>query len=226
MISSKIQDLNNHFENISSQSNDKFKIIKENIKLLSNQIEEEKLKDEHSLEKKINYIKILEKKIKERFDEEKAKREDIECKIFSLINNKFNTLLCEINNESKNRISCVENLKLFLDSQNKENPNLEYGVFKEKNTRIDKDNEINGIINNEINSLEKVINEGKKIREEKEKDLLDMMKNINNKNSYELKKEKSCRKEAEENILGLIEDTISKINELDDYDNEEEKDDD
>ena len=53
-----------------------------------------------------------------------------------------------------------------------------------------------------------------------------MMKNINNKNSYELKKEKSCRKEAEENILGLIEDTISKINELDDYDNEEEKDDD
>ena len=35
----------------------------------------------------------------------------------------------------------------------------------------------------------------------------------------ELKREKKERKAAEENILGLIEDTINKINELDDYEN-------
>ena len=47
-----------------SQSYNKFKIIKENIKALSNLFDEEKLKEEHSNEKKINYIKTLEKKNK------------------------------------------------------------------------------------------------------------------------------------------------------------------
>ena len=37
-----------------SQANNKFKLIKENIKALSNQFEEEKLKEEHCLEKKMN----------------------------------------------------------------------------------------------------------------------------------------------------------------------------
>ena len=52
-----------------SQANNKFKLIKENIKALSNQFEEQKQKEEHCLEKKMNYIKVLEKKINERFDE-------------------------------------------------------------------------------------------------------------------------------------------------------------
>ena len=120
-----------------SQTNNKFKIIKENIKALSNQFKEEKLKEEHCLEKKNNYIKVLEKKINERFDEERAKREEEEFKIFNIINNKFNILLNEVNNEIRNRNSCVENLKLFLDSQNKDNPDLTQALCKEKIIFID-----------------------------------------------------------------------------------------
>ena len=46
-----------------AQSNNLFKLIKENIKALSNQFEQEKLKDEHYLEKKIIISKYLKKKL-------------------------------------------------------------------------------------------------------------------------------------------------------------------
>ena len=46
---------------------------------------------------------------------------------------------------------------------------------------------------------------------------MEFAKNSINKNKLELKKEQKNRKSAEENILSLIEDTINKINELDDY---------
>ena len=202
-----------------TQTNNKFKIIKENIKALSNQFEQEKLKDEHYLEKKMNYIKILENKINERFDEERAKREEEESRIYNIINHRFKILLNEISNETRKRIDCVENLKLYLDSQSKDNPDLNKNLIKEKNIRYDNDNEINEKINQEMNKVENIINKEKKIREESEQKIMDMVKSSNNKNKLELKREQKERKNAEENILGLIEETINKINELDDYEN-------
>ena len=131
--------MDNHFEDLVSQSYNKFKIIKEYIRALSNQFEEEKLKEEHYQEKKMNYIKILEKKINERFDEERAKRDEEESRIYNIINLKFKNLLNEISNESRNRIDSVENLKLYLDSQNKDNPDLNKNLIREKNIRYDND---------------------------------------------------------------------------------------
>lgn len=209
-----------------TQSNNKFKLIKENIKALSNYFEEEKLKEEHRLEKKINYIKIFENKINERFEEERAKREDMEFRIFGLINNKFNILFNEVNNESRNRNSCVENLKLYLDAQNKDNPDLKQALNKEKNSRIDNDNEVNEKISQELNNMENIIQDEKNVREQSEQAMLETLKTMINKTKSDLKKEKKNRKNAEDNILSLIEDTINKINELDDYDNSPGEDDD
>ena len=119
-----MNELDAHFNEVVNQTDNKFKLIKDNIKALSNYFEEETLKEEHRLEKKMNYIKLFENKIKERFDEERAKREEEEYRVFNIINNKFNILFNELNNESRNRISCVDNLKLYLDSQNKDNPDI------------------------------------------------------------------------------------------------------
>ena len=113
IITAKVNELDAHFNEVVNQTDNKFKLIKDNIKALSNYFEEEKLKEEHRLEKKMNYIKLFENKIKERFDEERAKREEEEYRVFNIINNKFNILFNELNNESRNRISCVDNLKLF-----------------------------------------------------------------------------------------------------------------
>lgn len=171
----------------------------------------------------MNYIKILEKKINERFDEERAKREEEESRIYNIINMKFKNLLNEISNESRNRIDNVENLKLYLDSQNKDNPDLNKNLIKEKNIRYDNDSEINEKINQEIYKMENIIQKEKKIREENEQKIMDLVKKSADKNKLDLKREKKERKNAEENILGLIEETINKINELDDYENNEQE---
>ena len=127
-------------------------------------------------------------------------------------------LLNEITNESRNRIDSVENLKMYLDTQNKDNPDLNKNLIKEKNIRIENDNEINEKINQEIYKMENTIKKEKKTRQESEQKIMDLVKSTANKNKLELRREKKERKSAEENILGLIEDTINKINELDDYD--------
>jgi len=171
----------------------------------------------------MNYIKILEKKINERFDEERVKREEEESRIYNIINMKFKNLLNEISNESRNRIDSVENLKLYLDSQNKDNPDLNKNLIKEKNIRYDNDSEINEKINQEIYKMENIIQKEKKIREENEQKIMDLVKKSADKNKLDLKREKKDRKNAEENILGLIEETINKINELDDYENNEQE---
>ena len=171
----------------------------------------------------MNYIKILEKKINERFDEERAKREEEESRIYNIINMKFKNLLNEISNESRNRIDSVENLKLYLDSQNKDNPDLNKNLIREKNIRYDNDSEINEKINQEIYKMENIIQKEKKIREENEQKIMDLVKKSADKNKLDLKREKKDRKNAEENILGLIEETINKINELDDYENNEQE---
>ena len=113
----------------------------------------------------------------------------------------------------------MENLKLFLDSQNKDNPDLTQSLYKEKNSRIDNDNNVNEKIEQEINSMENAIKEEKNIREQTDQNMLEAVQTMISKSKNDLKKEKKNRKSAEENILTLIEDTINKINELDDYEN-------
>ena len=53
--------------------------------------------------------------------------------------------------------------------------------------------------------------------------MLETLKTMINKTKSDFKRERSNRKSAEENILSLIEDTINKINELDDYENNSEE---
>ena len=136
---------------------------------------------------------------------------------------KFKNLLNEISNESRNRIDSVENLKLYLDSQNKDNPDLNKNLIREKNIRYDNDSEINEKINQELYKMENIIQKEKKIREENEQKIMDLVKKSADKNKLDLKREKKDRKNAEENILGLIEETINKINELDDYEKNEQE---
>ncbi len=221
LINTKLKEVGDHLSEIINQTNSKFRLIKDNIKAISNMFEDNKLKDEHMLENKMNYIKVLEKKINERFEEEANKREEIENRIFTMINNKFNSLLYDVNNEIQNRVSCTDNLKLYLESHQNDNPDLKQALVDEKKKRTDNDNEINSHIIEEMNNMQSIINEQKKIREESEQEMLDTLKNMIDKTKNELNKEKRKRKSAEENILSLIEDTVMKINQLEEMDSDD-----
>jgi hypothetical protein len=68
------------------------------------------------LENKNHYIKLLEQKIFERFNQESQIREEIGKKLFTIIEDKFNSLKVEISKESRNRYESIENLKSYLEN--------------------------------------------------------------------------------------------------------------
>lgn len=83
---------------------------------IQKQIEDENTKAESLLESKNHYIKLLEQKIYERFNQESQVREEIGKKLFSIIDDKFNALKNELAKESRNRYESIENLKSYLEN--------------------------------------------------------------------------------------------------------------
>ena len=115
-LNSRIGDINEHLDEIVDQTSKKFAIIKENINIIEKQISEENQKAENLLESKNHYIKLLEQKITERFNQESQIREEIGKKLFTIIDDKFNALKVEVSKESMNRYECIENLKSYLEN--------------------------------------------------------------------------------------------------------------
>ena len=81
--------------------------------MIGKQITDENQKNESLLESKNHYIKLLEQKIDERFNQEAQIRQEIGNKLLTIIDDKFNALKNEVSKESMNRYECIENKKLF-----------------------------------------------------------------------------------------------------------------
>jgi hypothetical protein len=67
------------------------------------------------MDAKNHYIKVLESKINERFNQEAEIRKEIERRFVGLVDDKFNALKIEISKESRNRYESIENLKTYLE---------------------------------------------------------------------------------------------------------------
>ena len=111
----KITGTEERLNDINEQTQKKFQIVKDNINKIKKQIEEERVKFDSYTEAKNNYVKILENKINERFNQESDLRKEIERRFSILIDDKFNALKNEVSKESMNRYECIENLKTYLE---------------------------------------------------------------------------------------------------------------
>ena len=112
----KITGTEERLNDINEQTQKKFQIVKDNLQKIQKQIEEERNKFDSYTEQKNNYIKVLENKINERFNQESDLRKELERKFSVLIDDKFNALKIEISKESRNRYECIENLKTYLEN--------------------------------------------------------------------------------------------------------------
>lgn len=82
---------------------------------IQKQIDEERAKSETLMDAKNQYVKVLEAKINERFNQEAEIRKEIERRFSALIDDKFNAIKIEISKESRNRYESIENLKTYLE---------------------------------------------------------------------------------------------------------------
>ena len=213
--------INDRLDEVINQSTNKFNIIKDNVRnniyyvnikiqinLIGKQIEEENEKAANFLESKNRYIKILEQKIDERFNQEAQIREEIGNKLFSIIDDKFNALKNEISKESGNRYECIENLKSYLEN---DVPKLNEMLNNEKIKREEGDDTIDKKITDEITQVQDVITTDKKNREQTEEAILEMLRVLVTKSKADIEAEREEREKTEETLISLLEDTCSKL---------------
>ena len=185
-----------------------FNQIKDQISKIIQSIEEDRQKFEASYEARTQYVSSLEFKLMQKFDNESTERREMEKRLYSQIDDRFNILKNELAKEEKNRNESVENFKFYLET---EVPKIVEQMKNEQADREDGDNTINKMIDDEFTKLNTIIANEKNAREETEEAFLDMLRSIINKIKAELENEKKQREATEENLLTLLEETCSKL---------------
>jgi len=209
-LTNRTIDLNDRLDEVISQSNNKFNIVKDSINMIGKQIEEENEKAQNFLQKKNNFITLLEQKIDERFKQEAQIREEIGNKLLSVIDDKFNSLKIEISKESGNRFECIENLKSYLEN---DVPKLNEMLNNEKIKREEGDDSLDKKTTEEIMQVQEVIINDKKNREQTEEAILEMLRVLVTKSKADIEAEREEREKTEETLIALLEDTCSKLTE-------------
>ena len=185
-----------------------FNQTKEQITQIIQSIEEDRQKFEASYESRTQYISQLEFKLMKRFETESSERKDMEKRLITQIDDRYNILKNELFKEEKNRNESVENFKFYLET---EVPKIVENMKNEQADREEGDEMLNKMIDEEFAKLAEVLGSEKKAREETEEAFLDMLRSIINKIKAELENEKKQREATEESLLTLLEETCNKL---------------
>lgn len=138
----------------------------------------------------MQYLRTLEEKVVERFEQESKLRKELERKAILLIEERYNFLTNELNKEAKNRNESLENFHKIIES---DIPKIQENLKDEQTDMIENDNTLNNRINDETQKLISLVMTEKKSREETEEALLEMLKAMINAMKTQLENEKKER---------------------------------
>jgi len=157
---------------------------------LFNQIDQQNNSIDSSYDQKMQYLRNLEEKVVERFEQESKLRKELERKAFLLIEERYSFLMNELGKEAKNRNESLENFHKIIES---DIPKIQENLKDEQNDMIENDNILNNRINQETQNLINLVLTEKKSREENKEALLEMLKAMINAMKTQLETEKKER---------------------------------
>ena len=204
----KSMNLYNSIEETKNNNNNKFNQVKEQILIMQKTLEEDGAKRETAHKEFMEFMKKMEDKIFEKFDSELNAKKNIEQTVTSYLEEKFNIVKNEIQNQSKIRYDSIENLEQYFES---ELPKMQTHLKMEQNIREENDNNTVERLNEEIQKLGEVINNEKKNREETQEGILEMIKIMNDRMKNDLNNEKKEREQNEEVLIDVLENTCSRL---------------
>ncbi len=157
---------------------------------LFNQIDQQNNSIDSSYDQKMQYLRNLEEKVVERFEQESKLRKELERKAFLLIEERYSFLINELGKEAKNRNESLENFHKIIQT---DIPKIQENLKEEQNDMIENDKILNNRINEETQKLISLVLTEKKSREETEEALLEMLKAMINAMKTQLETEKKER---------------------------------
>ena len=204
----KSMNLYNSIEETKNNNNTKFNEIKDQILVIQKTLEDDSAKRETAHKEFIEFMKKMEDKIFEKFDNELNAKKDIELKVTGYLEEKFNAIKNEIQIQSKTRYDAIESLENYFE---KELPKMQTGLKMEQNEREDNDNAIMQRLGDEVQKLGNIVATEKKNREETQEGILEMIKIMNDRMKADLNNERKEREQNEEVLIDVLENTCNKL---------------
>ena len=204
----KSMNLYNTIEANKEQNNTKFNEVKEQILVIQKTLEDDASKREQAHNDFMDFMQKMEDKIFEKFDSELSAKKDIEVKVAQYLEEKFNIIGAELQNQSKIRYDAVENLENYFE---KELPKIQSGFKIEQNEREDGDNNILIKLSDEAAKVDNIIQNEKKSREETQEGILEMIKIMNDRMKNDLAEERKEREQNEEALIDVLENTCNRL---------------
>lgn len=192
----------------SEECHNRFGNIREQLSKLYQQIEQQNQYFDSVYEEKMQYLKLLEEKVVEKFNEEAKFRKETEKRSVLLIEERFSYLMNELAKERKNRNESMDNFQKIIEN---DIPKITEGLKEEQNEMIEMDNMLNKKITDETQRLVSTVMNEKKAREETEEALLEMLKAMINAMKNQLETERKERQTTQEYLIGLLDDMCNKI---------------
>lgn len=195
-------------EESKESNNKKFNEVKDQILVIQKTLDEDSAKRESSHNDFMEFMKKMEEKIFEKFDFELNQKREIEVKVAGYLEDKFNVIKNELQNESKTRFDSLENLEYYFE---KELPKIQEGFKMEQSEREENDSNNLNRLQEEVQKINNQINTEKKSREETQEGILEMIKIMNDRMKNDLSSERKEREQNEELLIELLENTCNRL---------------
>ncbi len=208
-LANKIMSLEERIENFASDSSKRYRVLKDNVKKLKNDIIESKEEGEKEFEHKVNELLQVERSFEETIDTEKQARKVEENKLFRQLDENYKLFKTELAREAETRIESAREIEACL---NTDIPKLVEGIKQECVDREETDQNIIRKFQEEFTELTKEVSTEKQAREENEQAIFDMLKDVVERVKREIDNEKKERQASEESLLTLLEETCVKLN--------------
>jgi hypothetical protein len=155
-----------------------------------NQLEEQNNHIENSYNNKMLYLKKLEEKVVERFEQERLLRNELEKKAYIMIDEKADFLKNELKKEMKNRFESLDNFNKIIET---DIPKIIENFKEEEKEMFKNDTDLTEKIIIQSQNLKELVVEEKKCREETEEALLEMLKQMISTIKNQIENEKKSR---------------------------------
>ena len=157
---------------------------------LFDQIEQQNNYIDSTYDQKMHYLRSLEEKVVERFEQDIKLRKELERKALLLIEEKYNFLNYELGKESKNRNESLENFHKIIET---DIPKIQINLKDEQTDMIDNNTSLMKRLNLDTQTLINLVLSEKNSREQTEEALLEMLKAMINSMKTQLENEKKER---------------------------------
>jgi len=187
---------------------EKYKLVKEQIIKVQEGIATEVIAREILEERKEKELQLVENNIAIELNVDRQERKETAQEALRKVDEKIQAVRIDVITEERERIEEIERQhKIISDQVN----NFEKELNEEKRLRADTNETLIRKIGYKISKFQEVMEIEKKVREETENVLFKLLEDIDYKFQTELSKEKKVRERSQDEMMKLLEETCSRI---------------